>query len=169
MAPSPLRTYLVPKILLFHHSSPHLHWFTIAFFFLTDIKGLDRVGRSDGLKIQQVSVLPKLLFHQPHHLHWFTIRSAFESMGKKKVKKKKKKGVGKKGKKKGALGGAETDELIPAFVRDYVTIHFKLINWSFLDFSLEVCVNNTKLYSLKRKITQRHGRISNLRVYHGSM
>ena len=97
------------------------------------------------------------------------IGSRLDPMGKKKVKKKKKKGVGKKGKKKGALGGAETDELIPAFVRDYVTIHFKLINWSFLDFSLEVCVNNTKLYSLKRKITQRHGRISNLRVYHGSM
>ena len=95
--------------------------------------------------------------------------SRLDPMGKKKVKKKKKKGVGKKGKKKGALGGAETDELIPAFVRDYVTIHFKLINWSFLDFSIEVCVNNTKLYSLKRKITQRHGRISNLRVYHGSM
>ena len=90
-------------------------------------------------------------------------------MGKKKVKKKKKKGVGKKGKKKGTLGSETDNELIPAFVRDYVTIHFKLINWSFLDFSLEVCVNNTKLYSLKRLIKKRHGRISNLKVYHGSM
>jgi hypothetical protein len=92
-------------------------------------------------------------------------------MGKKKgkVKKKKRKGgKGKGGKNKG-LGGAETEELIPAFVQEYVTIHFKLVNWSFLDFSMEVCINTTKLYSLKRKITERHGRISNLRVYHGSV
>ena len=91
-------------------------------------------------------------------------------MAKKKgTKKKKKKGAKKGGKKASALGAETQEEIVPAFVQHYVTIHFKLVNWSFLDFSMEVCVNTTKLYSLKRKIKERHGRISNLRVYHGSM
>ena len=93
-------------------------------------------------------------------------------MGKKKggVKKKKKKGVKKGSKGQGALGDLETQVLVPEFVQQYVTIHCKLVNWVFLDFTLkDVCINNTKLYSIRRKIKERHGRISNLRVYHGSM
>jgi hypothetical protein len=94
-------------------------------------------------------------------------------MGKKKkggVKKKKKKGAKKGSKGQGALGDLETQILVPEFIQHYVTIHLKLVNWVFLDFTLkDVCINNTKLYTIKRKIQERHGRISNLRVYHGSM
>ena len=91
-------------------------------------------------------------------------------MGKKKkgVKKKKKKAKGKKN--ASILGESETQVLVPEFITHYVTIHLKLVNWVFLDFTLQdVCINNTKLFSIKRKIKERHGRISNLRVYHGSM
>lgn len=103
----------------------------------------------------------------------YLIRSLHQkTMGKKKkgVKKKKKKASKKGNKKNGVLGDLETQVLVPEFQSSYVTIHLKLVNWVFLDFTLkDVCINNTKLYSIKRKIKERHGRISNLRVYHGSM
>ena len=72
----------------------------------------------------------------------------------------KKKKASKKGNKKnGVLGDLETQVLVPEFQSSYVTIHLKLVNWVFLDFTLkDVCINNTKLYSIKRKIKERHGR-----------
>jgi hypothetical protein len=43
-------------------------------------------------------------------------------------------------------------------------------DWVFLDFTLRnVNIESTRLFSIKRKIKQRHGRISNLRIYLGTM
>ena len=93
-------------------------------------------------------------------------------MGKKKkgAKKKKKKRAPKKGKGSSALADLDDSPLVPAHLPIYATIHCKLVNWVFLDFTLkDVCLENTRLFSIKRKIKARHGRISNLRVYLGTM
>ena len=79
---------------------------------------------------------------------------------KKKVKKKKKvstSGVG------DSLGGLEVQ--VAEKVDHYVNCQMKLINWIFLDFELKNCnVEKTRLFSIKRKIKERHGRFTNLKV-----
>jgi len=48
-------------------------------------------------------------------------------------------------------------------VVNYVTLEFKLMNWGFLDFSLRV-PTDTHLFTVKKKLEERHGRIRDLVV-----
>ena len=84
---------------------------------------------------------------------------------KKKVKKKKKVSTGGIG---DSLGGIEVT--IAEKVDRFVNCQLKLINWIFLDFELKGCnVEKTRLFTIKRKIKERHGRVTNLKVYLGTV
>ena len=84
---------------------------------------------------------------------------------KKKVKKKKKVSTGGIN---DSLGGIEVQ--VAERVDHYVNCQMKLINWIFLDFELKNCnVEKTRLLSIKRKIKERHGRFTNLKVYLGTV
>ena len=91
-------------------------------------------------------------------------------MGKKGLKKKKKKKAGSKAGTNllGDLGGIEVE--ITEKVDKFVNLHLKLVNWIFLDFELKDCnVEKVRLFTLKRKIKERHGRVNCLRVYMGTI
>ena len=84
---------------------------------------------------------------------------------KKKVKKKKKISTGGIG---DSLGGIEVQ--VAEKVDRFVNCQLKLINWIFLDFTLKGCnVEKTRLFTIKRKIKERHGRVNNLKVYLGTV
>ena len=84
---------------------------------------------------------------------------------KKKVKKKKKissSGIG------DSLGGIEVQ--VAEKVDRFVNCQMKLINWIFLDFELKDCnIEKTRLFTIKRKIKERHGRTTDLKVYLGTV
>ena len=48
-------------------------------------------------------------------------------------------------------------------VQKVVKLEFRLMNWNFLDFELE-CPTDTHVFTLKKKIIERHGRIKDLVV-----
>ena len=88
---------------------------------------------------------------------------------KRKIKKKKKRST-KKSTKSDALGSLNAGIVIPEYVPRYATLHCRLVNWVFMDFALvDVDVGKTRLFTIKRKIKQRHGKINDLKVYHGTI
>ena len=102
-------------------------------------------------------------------LHPNYSQTSIQTMGKKGLKKKKKK----KAKKTtssllGDLGGIEVE--VAEKVDKFVNCQLKLINWIFLDFELKDCnVEKMRLFTIKRKIKERHGRIKDLKVYMGTV
>mmetsp|Transcript_14024 Transcript_14024/g.23327 ORF Transcript_14024/g.23327 Transcript_14024/m.23327 type:complete len:148 (+) Transcript_14024:98-541(+) len=52
---------------------------------------------------------------------------------------------------------------IPTIKENWVNIQFKLLNWSFMNFSM-MFRENTRIFTLKKLLQERHGRIDDLKL-----
>ena len=76
-------------------------------------------------------------------------------------------GAKKGGKKKGGESKEKKDEAPPPYIPKrelWINIEFKLLNWKFMNFAQRFRTEETHLFTIKKLLQERHGKLDSLKL-----